>query len=539
MQKIKKAKYTLGRFKGLDSIGVREVTIMKNILNRIFAHFSNVSPIMIFLAIAVLMVGVISLASYFNRPVSDDYFFSQLTSQKNPIAYAIEGYTHGNGRLGQYFVFAINYLTFGLDRAVILVPIFNTLALVLVVYFLVDTLISRIKLRSVKKTEILLISVLTSICVVFSARSIFDSSFWLDSSVSYLPSLIFLILNFTLIIRILWIHRIKTTQVVLLLISVLVGQQFSEPTSLMVIVMFGIISFYLLVKRSWKTFFVSTSALIVSILGLMVIYFSPGSQARRVNYESALNFKAMLIDSLNYFNFAFENLFSWKIVLFFALAIFASIVLKNYHLNKKSISLALLSGAALITIPYYILFVVSEYSLPGYIALRTYQVPSALSAVGIVIIITIVILLIKNLINKKYRNIYFNGLALVGFVVFILFSYNPLGTFVKAQAIRSVQYDYRELSIQHQVIAGNTTIRVLPAPVLLSDAQPGEFLYRDEPQIDWFESSFKKYYNIEDKEIEIVNNQSSPYCLSDQSNPSWNISSCEDLSKSIYKYRYN
>lgn len=498
--------------------------------NRLSGFIASIDPIVFYIALIVFLYSFLMLMGYFNRPISDDYHFSQLSAHGTPFHLAIEGYMNGNGRLGQYFVFGFYDALFGLNKAVMIAPVVNTIVLAAALCILVFILLKKC---SISKEGLMrnsaVIGLLAAIIMIYSARSIFDSSLWLDSSVSYIPSLIFFVLSTIIFLKIyLAQSSITFKKIILLFIVVLIGQQFSEPTAVIVIASFALGSMYFLLKKNYKMCITSIAGLTSSILGLLVIYLSPGSQARRINYQSTLDINAMFIESTRYFQYAFDIMFSWRFALYLALG-----AIICYSLRKMMISYRrLIVGAGLclvlILLPYYLLFIVSEYSLPGYIALRTYQVPAALAGVGLSGIIAIVLYVVLRLIPAKYAYKWVI-VACISSIAAFSFAYKPLAIVVKAEALRSVQYDYREQSIKEQVIAGAKTIYVFPAPILLSDAEPGEFLYRDSGQIDWYTESFKKYYNIENKNLEIKNQQLMPYCLPNQALPSWNIKSCETL----------
>lgn len=487
---------------------------------------SKINPLSLYFGLIVALFIFLLLMGYFNRPISDDYSFA--SKSLNPIQFALYGYTSGNGRLGQYFTFSLYESTLGLRRAVMLAPVINTVLLALSSSYLVFLALTKCNLRNINYLRSsLLLGFLSALAMVFSARSIFDSSLWLDSSVSYIPSLIFLILDVAVLLKLLSNKKPHTSSLGLFFGLVWVGQQFSEPTSVIIIVGFGIALLISSIKLKWNAILLTAIGLVASIVGLLTIYFSPGSQARRAAYHSTLDLHAMLIGSTSYFRYAFELLFSWRLGLFIALGLLLFFITKKAKPTYKTLSLGLAISVALILLPYYIFFVTSEYSLPGYIALRTYQVPASLTAIGVAVSVAILLFYSRSVF--KLKDYAWALIVCLSISVTFGLSFKPLSVIVKAEAIRSVQYDYRELSLRQQLAAGSTTIHVSPAPILLKDAEPGEFNYLAGHQIPWFTQSFKTYYGLDGKDLLVETAQTTPYCLTHQNIPWWNISSCENL----------
>ena len=259
----------------------------------------GINPLIVYLGLIISLFMFILLMGYFNRPISDDFAFSMANDGVNPFQFALNGYNSGNGRLGQYFTFSLYDSIFGLRKAVMVAPVINTLILAATTGYLGFVLLKRFNAKT--KTALrdsVLFGALAAIVMVFSARSIFDSSLWLDSSVSYIPSLAFLMLNTALFLQLVFANkRPSVLSLGLLFGLVLAGQQFSEPTSVIVIVGFSLALLLAAVKRNGKAAGLALTGLAASIIGLLVIYFSPGSRVRRGNYHSTLDIQSMLIDS--------------------------------------------------------------------------------------------------------------------------------------------------------------------------------------------------------------------------------------------------
>lgn len=479
---------------------------------------------MVLIVFGVLLVSLLMAPALFARPIADDFhYFNQLSSY-GTVDYIVNFYTSDTGRYAQGASMAVLYKLFG-SNSVVVGPIIEILLLIATTTWASFLLLRSFKVTTRRLSKALILGLTSTSVVLLYTPSLFDSLYWLTSSTVYVLSLVGLVFNFSLALYVLQLQRPRWWHYFLLMLSVIIGQAFSEATSAIIVSLSGIALLVAIILRQRgrnlkPSHFTSlTSVLVAAIIGFLIVYFSPGSRQRQAKSESQFDFHAMFVDSIHNTLQFLQTFVSWRLALIIAVALAVAHFLPR--LSKKRSIAGLGIGLLLVVLPAYITFVISSYSMGTYIPFRLYTIPTAFTCIGLIIVTAIGCQWITRYFSKFTPPHLSLPLLCTVFAIAGYFSALPIVRDVlSAEILRSSLYDNRAASIASQLSqSNNTTVRVVPAPILLNESEAGDFSFK-EKQISWFADSFKQYYNIDNKNVVIDSLPPAGYCLPEQA-PTW------------------
>lgn len=497
--------------------------------HQIIKALSSVNGHMLIATFSLLLIVPLVFMALLARPIADDYTYFANDHISSPIKFAVDSYSSQTGRYGQAAFVSGLFRVFGEDSVKYgaLIQLF--------VLLLVGTACIYLLMRSrrgKKAYAIIGLGLLGSLVALTATPSLFDSYLWLTSSTVYLASLIGLVATLCFALILYKKRRPPVWLYALFVIFVIVGQSFSEPTSVLLIASAFIAIFVTkYAYRNSRATLLSLLAFLASITGLLIVYLSPGSRNRQHVSGSGFNFHNMFISSIHDLTHMLYLFTSWRLLLIIILSIgIASILPKMTKKNYiYTLSLSLLG----VTLSPYILFVITRYSMAGYIPLRSYTVPAAFTVISLALFVgTLLSLTAKRFANLNNLSSAYIGLLFLLLPFSIITIYPLYAHLLQAEAQRASLYDVRAYDIRQQLNSKITPISVAPAPILITDTEAIDFYYNG-PQITWFENGFKKYYGIpQDSKLSYLS-QPYAYCTN-YSNPTWFGSlSCQEQTTNI------
>jgi hypothetical protein len=479
--------------------------------------------------LCTLLIAALALPALYARPIADDFHYFNDIADHNIVSYLVYFYTQSTGRLAQGASVAVLYKFFG-AAAVTIGPLIEILLLSIVSSWLVYLFLSTNRVATRKITKSLIIGIASTFLIVVYPVSIFDSLYWLTSSTVYILSLIGALFNFGLIWHFVQLKKMQWWHFVVLTISIIVCQSFSEATSAVVIILIGIslfVSIYQAVRRQANnpnTTPLLATSFIAAIVGFLLVYLSPGSRQRQATTGSQFHLHSMLVEPVSHTVAFIQTLFSWQLMIAIGIGMTLAFFLRRLPRNKV-ITLAI-TGAGLVVIPAYITFVIATYSMGDYTPLRLYSIPAAFAYIGLTLIATACWQYFQRISSVNICG--FTPIISCSLILISYFGTLPMmQDITSAQALRASLYDAREASIIHQRAAAVNTIHVTPAPIILNQSEAGDLSFKD-GQVSWFVDSFKHYYKIGGKDLKLSNTQPTGYCMSTQA-PTWyGIQTCSN-----------
>lgn len=462
-------------------------------------------------AVAVLALFAVALTSLFvyfasqASIIADDYSYFQVYRQAdNPISAVAHHYLTHNGRLGQATFFALTFALLG-EAALNIVPALMLLIMITTVAYMV---------RHLSELSLAPVTVSHSLAAVFVigalvlSPSMFDSYLWLTSSTVYLGGLTFTLITFALIISLSG-KDVSIRGVLGIAVLALWAGMFTEPLTICT----GIVGF-LLFLVGWKEQRVSlrSAGLAVwlgSLAAFALIYFSPGTMARREYYGTEISLSAILKSMpANLSTFA-EHSQEWGYLLIGVAALaFWGLTDSSWRTSLRPGRLFILAFT-IFTIYFLGQIVIARTGSPD-IALRTFTNPAFALAASFAFA---VLALTRTVFSYRPSSQLPLAVAAVLAGLALLPSIPYAQTVSQALTMRAEQLELREQSVTHQLTAGGRTTQVELVPLntpLVSEAV--DLNYKDVSQIEWVLEAISTWYGVEPNQV-VIGDQPEGYCL--------------------------
>lgn len=340
------------------------------------------------LCIPILFIAAVSvfvlLFGLLNAPIADDFAFYYNLQANGYLRELVHFYLNESGRITHGVVTHTGYLLFGFHADKIL-PFITWSGIAAGV----GTLLYQLKIFN-KKSQYIVAGVLVATTFLFAVPSLFDSFLWYTAS--YATSLIFLTLDFILLVALLHNRQMALWKKLLIWGLMFVGQMYFELTGIVVLALVGCIYLATLIQKRfelWKVFIPSLTSL---TLGLIVVLASPVFRARR-QAEAHLNVAEITRASFSDLGVIFDSAFGLlPVVLIFATGVFisGSLNLTVWKNESRKLRLSssrlwlLLSAFAVVTIGFCL--AVKNYAHGGEQMYRTMTVPSF----GLIVALTVI-----------------------------------------------------------------------------------------------------------------------------------------------------
>lgn len=465
----------------------------------------NFLPIIALTVLATLVAGTFLYFAARASIIADDFsYFNVYAHQGNPFAYVVDHYLTHNGRIGQASLFAFTYALLG-QSAIQLVPALMFLTLVAAVAYMMRRLVG------FEQSPIVVSHSLATLIVaggLVLSPSMFDSYLWLTSSTVYLGGLTFTALTFCLAFC-LAERKITIRGALALALATTWAGMFTEPLTICT----GIAGFLLLIRglqqRQAAVRLVGVSLWLGSLFGFALIYFSPGTMARREYYGTEISLAGILRSLPSDLFLFFEHSSAWGYLLITisALCLYA-LSAPNW---RASLQPANLAGLAVAVFAIYFLAhtILAKAGSPT-VALRTFTNPAFTLALTALLGLLALIRLAGPYKVKIP--------ALLGAGVLALLTLLPaipyISTTASALNLRSEHLQVRSNSIAQQLAekSPQEAIELVPVRIaLVSEAVDLEPAHSH--QIEWVITAISTWYGVEDLSRVQVIPEPADYCL--------------------------
>ena len=327
--------------------------------------------------VAVVAGGMFLLHALAAAPIADDWSFYN-TYQATNIIQFMEVCMDHTGRIMQWLVIYVGFALFDMNAIKIVPTIMYGIFVVLLAILLWNMIAEKKKYSAAWS---LVIGALVAGATVWCAPSVFDAFLWYDSSASYMGSLLSLAANLVIM------HRMASGRLgwatgVFFVAVMILGQLFSEPTSLMSIgisVVCLMASVALKKRRAVRVFLLTTASL---VSGFVVLYFSPGSIERRAAAPE-WNLFSILQKSFDGYNILLGNGEFWWLMI--PALVIAVAFYTRYNVLRIRPKTAFILALGTFIASTYPVFVLSHMS-QGYIPYRVFTLPTFGTVVAIVLL---------------------------------------------------------------------------------------------------------------------------------------------------------
>lgn len=461
-------------------------------------------------AVAVLVLFAVALTSLFvyfafqASIIADDYSYFQVYRQAdNPISAVAHHYLTHNGRLGQATFFALTFALLG-EAALNIVPALMLLIMITTVAYMV---------RRLSVLSIAPLTVSHSLAAVFVigalvlSPSMFDSYLWLTSSTVYLGGLTFSLITFALALSLSSKEASICGALGLAALALWAGM-FTEPLTICT----GIVGFLLLLV-GWRAQKVSLrytglALWLGSLTAFALIYFSPGTAARREYYGTEISLSAILKSLPANLSIFAENSQEWGYLLIGIAALaFWGLTDSSWRASLRPGRLFILAFT-IFTIYFLGQIVIARTGSPD-IALRTFTNPAFALAASFAFAVLAATRAVFS--HRPSPLPLLAALVLLGLAVLPAVLYAQ--TVSQALTMRAEQLEIREQAVTDQLTVGGEKAQVELVPLntpLVSEAV--DLNSKDVPQIEWVLEAISTWYGVEPDQV-VIGDQPEGYCL--------------------------
>lgn len=482
---------------------------------------------------------------------ADDYlFFSTVNNQSTFTSLANYG-----SEIGGRYSFAITIIAsiklFGI-RALEILP---AASLVLLLVGASSASIHYLKLIN-KKTTIpelrlgVAIAIFAVVSSLITAPSVFDTFVWFSAVPVYVTSFGVLFVAASILLKDLSATKIRLWPYVLAFILLLVASGYLEfiPIELVLTGTFTLIASLVFSftkvpnKQSIlkiKLRIVSLLLIVSGLIGGIILRFSPDT-LKRIESGKKYTAQETLSVTINHLQLIPQFIFSWHVFFSIVLGILIYMCVgKTSSLKYRSIVLGLSIG--LITIPVTIVGILAAVSglteATGMGSNRLLYVATTGILLGTSLLVYSVINLLAS--HLKSKNTYTLPLLLVPLVLIsLVYGASSLSKVAQAVYVKKSMVQYREAVIQHDIETNQTTIRIMPASILLSNSQVNDIGFGS-PKIEIWSSVLYSYYHIPIvKKLDFASEAPPGYCTTLSSSVDYGKQTCKDIVNSANGLQY-
>lgn len=458
--------------------------------------------------IAVLLTTPLLLMSRLANPVADDYaYFTNLEAAGSPLEHIATHYMTHNGRLAQNVVVTMSFVVFG-KAAIQVIPALLLLGLAAAFGYLVYLLLPTGS-RSVPLSAA--IGATVTALGLFAMPSIFDTYLWFTSSTVYICSIIALVVNSCLAIKMARADSLPAWLLTLILCSMLLSQSFSEPAALLAVAAAGAWAVWEFVRKRWRVLLRASLSFVALVLGFLMVFFSPGTIARRAELDNPVSLRHVFLGALEHYPTLFERIDGWVV----ALVLFAALVIAMnigplaspiaFHANAFAIASLIFGGST------YLVFAASNFG-STYFPYRNFTLPTF----GLIVAITVAA---ASLFKAVIDSVPLSGLgrlalpaALTLGAIALPGALSAAALQMKALGVRDSAVAVREIEVSKQLQSGASTIFLRAAPVLVV-SEAVEVENPSVGQIPWLIEGVRAWYGIPAAREILVEGTGSTYCL--------------------------
>ena len=450
--------------------------------------------------LAVLFIYFAARASI----IADDFsYFNHYAQQGGPVAYVLDHYLTHNGRLGQASLFAFTYALFG-QGAIQLVPMLLFTALVFALAYMIRFFVTFDGPRQLISYSLAVLLVAGGLLL---SPSMFDSFLWLTASTVYLGGLAFSLLTFCLGLH---LYRKQSGLLAALGLGLAAAWSgtFTEPLTICTGVTGFLILIYGVLKTDQQARLLGAALWLGSLAGFALVYFSPGTMARREYYGTEISISQIL----GSFPAELSRFISLSSEIGYLLVIIAALAL--YALAsprwREGMAPKLLLGLSLAIFTIYFLFhtFVARTGSPV-LALRTLTNPAFSLAIS-VLLLTLALSKLALGRDKTLLALALAGVLALGSLLGLV---GYADTTASALNMRSHYLELRAQSIQQELAQNpDGPIHFQPLPIIL-ESEAVDLFWKDQGQIDWVIEAISRWYGVENLEQVLIINGPEGYCL--------------------------
>ena len=419
-----------------------------------------------------------------NSMVADDYaYFSYLQDS------GVGGFLHWHffehsGRLIQGLLAALGWMIGG-AASVQFMPIVTLFGLIAAMSWAVWRF-SPMREKP-RKLQVVGIGAALASLTVLLMPSLFDTYLWWTSNSVHLVGVTLLILSCCFVDMLLR-EKLSWQKRVLILVALFFGQLCSENVAVLTVAAAGLGMAYCWWKKLKQKKIVSIVFAVLTA-GLLALYFSPGSMARRGSEMGlGFDFSRIFLESIRHMKVFVVAIEFWQIALILLMAALLSFVVMKPGkklLRKISLGIILVVGAAL-----YVTFVMFGYIGHG-MNYRSFTVPSMILMIGVVMLLAFWLTRVR----ATGRQLLAVGCLAIGAVgLFGFAKYH-----VDFLAMRQVEERSRDASVREQVREDSPEVLIVELPVLIDNSEAVDITANIAGRNMWFEKYFRRYYHISDE----------------------------------------
>ncbi|GHU07676.1 hypothetical protein FACS189431_2630 [Alphaproteobacteria bacterium] len=418
-----------------------------------------------FAVLATILLVMVTAFGFFNSPIADDFAYYYNLQTNGFWSQMGHYYIEEPGRVGQAGILYLGYKLLGLNADRVL-PIISFIGVSLAIAYLLY------QLKVLKnRVNYVVAGTLFSGLILFALPSLFDSFLWYTASYHF--SIIFLLLDFIMMVEMMKNKRTSLVKKIIFFVIMVVGQTYNELTALVSIALFAAVFVWMLFLKKWSLWKIFVPSILALVIGFAIIYFSPGSIARRTTVPH-FDFLSVFVDSLG----GFQTIFSGLGLSFILLLLITSIFI-GWNLDGKRIKKIVVEhGVQLwqtivfvvvfLVVTTYFIFCINNYLQP-YMPLRVLTMPAfGISTVCLALLSFVVYKLRRQVKHREH------AACLTAVAVLILASisvfYESYGI-VRNLALRQYAVQQRNIDVQAQIKNESSDMKISSVPInLRSDA---------------------------------------------------------------------
>jgi hypothetical protein len=497
------------------------------------AYFGKQRSLQYLLVINLFFISFLIVLCLGSTLTADDYQFFDLSNSLSYFYLLTHLAALISGRYSYAFVVTSSIKIFGL-KAVSILPIGSLLLLMF------GAVYSSINLLKIMKKDTVLnkrfatqIAIFAVVGSLVTAPSIFDTFVWFSAAPAYVLSVAMLLIAVSLALRDLVTAKIHWLFSAMVFVVCLFAAGFLEviPITLVLMGIAGLVTgYYIKNTRSKKLQIYSLSFLAAGCIGGAVVRFSPWT-ALRISSGKHFTTGQRIAITFRHLQLIPQYIFSWRILFSVALALLLIIYIGKLPSLRSKIGVFSIS-VCLIFLPCLIIGALAASS--GLIEATNLASNRLLydGTAGIMLGFGLLMYLAGSLIptSIKQKTDFRGSIALSIVLLFCLaFGASSLSKVDQAVYVKKSMFQYREAVIQHDVATGRSSVRILPASILLKDSQVDDIGFGS-PKTEVWEKALRGYYHIPNTTpLEFSNQAPAGYCTITSDSATYGKQTCTQI----------
>lgn len=266
------------------------------------------------------------LLAYFNQPSADDFCYNTASQNLSYLETQIKLFTTLNGRYTTSAILSIPvFLSYNLFLYK-LMPILMLIFVFYALYYLASSLFLNLRRR-----DYIVLSLSCLSIYIVQMPSVSQGFYWLSSAVSYQLSSVFVLLLFSLVVKILYFNKIKYIIVSVPLIILVIGS--NEIAMLITDFLLGIIFLFSI----FKTRKVNLGLLFLLVLAAVLSFIVTKSQGNNLRGDSLSNSHMLFCSIFKTLNILKSYLIIWLPIIIVFLLIFFDFLNRKVSLKISKV----------------------------------------------------------------------------------------------------------------------------------------------------------------------------------------------------------